>query len=101
MKPSFLSVAVLLLSSLSIVGCDKKQETPTTPTVALTSVDLVSPAANLQIPYASQPVTLTVRNAASTGTAPLTYVFEVASDAAFANKVVTKSVAEGTGGQTS
>jgi hypothetical protein len=61
----------------------------------------VTPAANQQFKYSEQPLTLTVKNAVSTGTSPLTYVFEVATDAAFANKVYTKDgVAGGASGQT-
>ena len=53
---------------------------------------------NQQFKYAEQPLTLTVKNAVSTGTTALTYSFEVATDAAFANKVYSKDgVAEGSG----
>lgn len=66
--------------------------------VTLTSPTPVSPAVNQQFKYAEQPLTLTVRNAVSTGTSPRTYSFEVATDAAFTNKVYTKDgVAEGSG----
>jgi hypothetical protein len=66
--------------------------------VTLTAPTPVSPAVNQQFKYAEQPLTLTVRNAVSTGTTPRTYTFEVASDAAFANKVYSKDgVTEGNG----
>jgi hypothetical protein len=56
----------------------------------------VSPAVNQQFKYSEQPLTLTVKNAVSTGTTARTYTFEVATDAAFANKVYSKDgVAEG------
>jgi hypothetical protein len=58
----------------------------------------VSPAVNQQLKFAEQPLTLTVKNAVSTGTSAKTYSFEVATDAAFANKVYSKDgVAEGSG----
>ena len=76
-------------------------------TDAVTGVTMTSPAAltptvNQQIKYAEQPITLTVKNAVSTGTTARTYTFEVATDAAFASKVYSKDgVAEGGNGQTS
>jgi hypothetical protein len=61
-----------------------------------------TPAANQQLKYSEQPLTLTVKNAVTTGNAPLTYTFEVATDSAFAAKVYSKeAVAEGPSGQTS
>ena len=49
-----------------------------------------------------QPVTLLAANAVITQTAPVTYTFEIATDAAFTTKVQTKdNVAEGANGQTS
>jgi hypothetical protein len=69
--------------------------------ITLTSPTLVTPAVNQQFKFVEQPVTLTVKNAVSTGATALTYLFEVATDAAFATKVYTKDgVAEGAGGQT-
>src|SRR4051812_7403368 len=64
--------------------------TDATTGVTLTAPTPVSPAANQQFKYAEQPLTLTVANAVSTGTTPLTYTFEVAGDSAFATKVYSK-----------
>jgi hypothetical protein len=62
----------------------------------------LTPANNASVRNADQPISLIVRNAITTATSAVTYTFEVASDAAFANKVQTKDgVAEGGGGQTS
>ena len=62
----------------------------------------VSPAQGTQISDLAQPVTLVVQNATTTGKNPLTYVFEVATDSAFANRVYSKQgIAAGTSGQTS
>ena len=69
--------------------------------VTLTTPALVSPANNQQLKNVEQPVTLTVRNAVTTGTTGLTYTFEVASDAGFANKVFSKDGVAETSGQTS
>lgn len=65
--------------------------------VTLTSPALVTPTANQQFKNVEQPVTLTIKNAVTSGTTALTYTFEVASDAAFGTKVFSKDgVAAGT-----
>jgi hypothetical protein len=62
----------------------------------------LQPSNGIQISNASQPVTLLVANAITTGTSTLSYTFEVATDAGFANKVSTiANVAQGANGQTS
>ncbi len=66
--------------------------------VTLTSPVGSSPADNAQIKFASQPLTLAVTNGVTTGSTPLTYTFEVASDSGFATIVQTKgNVAQGAG----
>src|SRR5947209_8231586 len=66
--------------------------------ITLTTLALVTPTVNQQFKNVEQPLTLTVRNAVTSGTTPLTYSFEVATDAAFASKVFTKDgVAAGNG----
>jgi hypothetical protein len=66
--------------------------------VTLTAPTLVTPTVNQQFKNVEQPITLTIKNAVTSGTTPLTYTFEVATDAAFAAKVYTKDgVAAGTG----
>jgi hypothetical protein len=69
--------------------------------VTLTAPTPVSPAVNQQFKFAEQPLTLTVGNAVSTGVTPLTYTFEVATDAAFASKVYSKDGVASGSGQTS
>src|SRR3954453_9131129 len=72
--------------------------TDATTGVTLTTPALVTPTVNQQFKNVEQPVTLTVKNAVPSGTSPLTYSLEVASDAAFATKVYTKDgVAAGNG----
>jgi hypothetical protein len=69
--------------------------------ITLTTPQLATPTAGQRLRFAEQPLTLTVKNAASSGSTALTYSFQVASDAAFASVVYSKDgVAEG-GGQTS
>jgi hypothetical protein len=71
-------------------------------TASVTTPAAVLPSASAQIKNADQPVTLVVQNAVVTQSSGTTYLFEVATDPAFANKVQTKdNVAESTSGQTS
>jgi hypothetical protein len=91
---------------LSIAACGKST-TPAQPSAATPAADSSAtssvtvprpllPAVNAQIRNQDQPVTLVVGNAAITQGSAATYTFEVASDAAFATKVYSKSaVAEG------
>ena len=70
--------------------------------ITLTTPQLVAPTAGQRFRFADQPLTLTAKNAASTGSTPLTYTFQVANDANFTSIAYSKDgVAEGTGGQTS
>jgi hypothetical protein len=88
-------------------GADTSSASAESVTDARTGVTLiaaqgVSPNNGAQIPYASQPITLTVSNGVTTGGTALTYTFEVATDAAFSAKVYSKDgVAQGGGGRTS
>jgi hypothetical protein len=62
---------------------------------------LTSPTAGQTFKFTDQPLTLTTKNAVHTGTAATTYLFEVATDSGFANKVYSKDgIAEGTNGST-
>ncbi len=66
--------------------------------VTLTTPQPVAPVAGARLKFADQPLTLTVRNAVSTGSSPLTYSFQVATDAGFGSVVFSKDgVAEGSG----
>ena len=62
----------------------------------------MQPSLGAKVAVDQQPLTLTVGNAASSGVRPLTYLFEIAADASFANKVFSRDgIAPGAGGQTS
>jgi hypothetical protein len=70
--------------------------------ITLTTPQPLTPTSGQRLKYADQPLTLTVKNGVTTGSTPLTYSFQVASDGAFATVVYSKDgVAEGSGGQTS
>jgi len=63
--------------------------------VSLTAPKPTSPNDGQAFKYAEQPLTLVVKNAAATGSAP-TYTFQVATDAAFTSPVVSQEgVAQG------
>ena len=100
----------LLALGVTTGGCQlQKTEHPLSPTVAgpipgvdITTPRVVEPSSGTRIPSANQPVTLTVDNATTSGVRPLSYLFEVASDVAFSNKVFSRdSVAPGQTGRTS
>lgn len=91
------------------LGCEAaKSSNPLTPTVAgpIPGVEITAPRtlepSGWKIPVDQQPVTLLAENSGSSGVRPLTYVFEVATDAGFTNKVFMRDgVAPGEGGRTS
>lgn len=95
---------------LTMAGCvATKSEDPLSPTVAgpipgvnITPPTIVTPPSGMKIAVDQQPLVLTVVNSASSGVRPLTYVFEIAADASFANKVFARDGIEpGASGQTS
>jgi hypothetical protein len=104
---SVLGVAALAVFVSGCVGAEKSAN-PLSPTVAgpIPGVSITAPTpmqpTGTRIPFASQPVTLMVGNAQTTGVRPITYLFEIATDTSFANKVFTRdSVAPSDSGQTS
>src|SRR5579862_4552437 len=89
----------LLVSLVAVAGCSSN--TPSSPTASVAAPHLLTPPNLAQIANNTQPVTLVVQNAIVTQPGGTTYAFEVATDAAFTNKVQTKGgVAESGGGQT-
>ena len=84
-------------------GVDTASASAASVTDAHTGVTIVaarpaSPANTAQIPWAQQPVTLSVTNGVSSSATPLTYSFEVAGDATFTKLDVSKSgIAAGAG----
>src|SRR5262245_16191785 len=104
---TFWSAVALLVAS---AACTKSSNpaTPSTPStteaaasvtdaklgITITTPQLISPAVNATPRFADQPLTLTIKNAASSGSSAITYTFQVASDASFTTIVVSKDVAE-------
>jgi hypothetical protein len=102
---------LIALSSLVLMAgaCElKKSENPLSPSVAgpIAGVEIsapkpLEPASGWQMAGDKQPLTLLIENASSTGQRPLNYLVEIASDAAFANKVFSRdNVQPGSGGRT-
>lgn len=82
---------------------DTSSASPESVTDARTGATIVAarpsvPANNAEIRYGAQPITLTVTNAVTTGSSPLTYTFQVASDAAFTRMDASRdNIAAGSG----
>lgn len=102
----FLKAFGWLLAVLSASGCEmQKSANPLSPAVAgpipgvnIATPRLASPANGARVASTQQPITLTVENATTNGVRPLSYVFEVATDAEFAKRVFEKrGVTPGTG----
>jgi hypothetical protein len=72
------------------------------PGVTITAPQIVDPpVSGKSIAVDQQPITLSVGNATTTGVRPLNYLFEVATDAGFTNKVFTRDgITPGDGGKT-
>ncbi|HZP47903.1 MAG TPA: hypothetical protein VFB07_05195 [Vicinamibacterales bacterium] len=94
---------------MAMTACEtSKSSNPLAPTVAgpipgvnITAPGVMAPSAGAKIAVDKQPITLTVNNASTNGIRPLTYVFEVATDANFTNKVFSRDGISPGDGQTS
>jgi hypothetical protein len=104
------SVAAITIAAVMAGACEvSKSSNPLTPTVAgpipgvnITAPGVVNPTAGSRIAVDQQPVTLIVQNASTNGVRPLSYMFEVATDAGFNNKVFSlDKIAPGDGDRTS
>jgi hypothetical protein len=109
MSRTILQACVGLLVALGAAACEMtKSENPLGPSVAgpipgvnITSPTPLEPAQGFRIAVEAQPITLTLSNAATTGVRPLNYLFEVATDAGFSNKVFSREgITPGESGRT-
>ena len=103
-------IPLLLPAVLALAGCEaSKSSTPTSPSVAgpiagvtITAPTAVAPGQGSKVSAKDQPVTLVVQNSTTSGQRPVTYVFDVAMDSGFSNKVVSREGIEpGGDGKTS
>jgi hypothetical protein len=101
--------ALAVVAALAAGACQvAKSSNPLTPTVAgpipgvtITAPSIRQPSTGSKISADQQPIALTVGNASTSGVRPLSYVFDVAADAGFTNKVFTRDgIVPGDGGQT-
>lgn len=101
---------LILLSIAALEACaTSKSSNPLSPTVAgpiggvsISAPRLLEPTPGAQVNSTTQPLTLMIENATTSGVRPLSYTFEVAADAGFANNVfVRDGVSQGDNGQTS
>jgi hypothetical protein len=106
------SAYLLLLAPLVWVSaaCEiSKSENPLSPSLAgpipgveISAPHTLEPGGGAQIASDQQPLTLLLENASSNGPRPLNYVFEVATDAGFTNKVFGREgIQPGENGRTS
>jgi hypothetical protein len=94
----FARFGVPLLAACALAGCESsKSANPLSPTVAgpipgvnITAPKPLDPSSGEKVAPDSQPITLTVENASTTGVRPLQYLFEVASDSAFSQKLFSR-----------
>src|SRR5476649_963033 len=105
----FTSIGVLA-AALSLTACEaSKSSSPLSASVAgpipgvnISAPKMLEPIAGSKISIEKQPVTLLIENASSNGVRPLNYSFDIATDAAFSNKVFSRdAIAQGDGGRTS
>ena len=110
MKGHLRPVAVLpAVLALALAGCEaSKSSNPLSPSVAgpiagvnITQPKLLEPTQGFKFKESQQPIKLLIENSSSSGVRPLTYMFEVATDNTFTNKVYARSgVPQGDGGRT-
>jgi hypothetical protein len=94
MKKLCVRMAILaLVASAACVG-QSKSANPLSPTIAgpipgvgITAPTIIAPAIDALVNTNTQPITLQVANAQTTGVRPLSYRFEVATDPSFSNTV--------------
>jgi len=103
---SVVSALGLCAAALSLTACQaSKSSNPLSPSVAgpipgvnITAPTPLTPSVGSKIAVDQQPLTLMVQNASTSGVRPLSYLFEVATDSAFTNKVFSRdSIAPGDG----
>ena len=109
MSRKILQAVLGVVSVLTLAACEHtKSSNPLGPSVAgpIPGVDVLAPTPvepkdNVRIAVETQPITLTVSNGSTTGVRPLTYLFEVATDQGFANKIFTREgIGPGANGRT-
>jgi hypothetical protein len=100
----------LVALGIAAAGCEASKSSdilsPTVagpiPGISITAPRALDPQAGSRVAVDQQPITLLIENATTNSPRPLNYLFEIATDAGFTNKVFTREgVAPGDGGRTS
>ena len=103
-RPSKFQALLPVALMCTLVACQaKKSENPLGPSVAgpiagveISPPQLLEPAQGFKFKENQQPIKLVIQNSITTGVRPISYIFEVASDSDFNNKVFARSgVAQG------
>lgn len=98
-KPGILLAGVLGVTSM-LYACTSSN--PNRPSMTFGAPLLQQPANGVSYNFNQQPLTLTINNSVRTGSDPVTYSVQVATDSAFTNKVFSRDgIPEGSNGTTS
>ena len=98
-KPQILLAGVLGVTSM-LYACTSSN--PNRPSMTFGAPLLQQPANGVSYNFNQQPLTLTINNSVRTGSDPVTYSVQVATDSAFTNKVFSRDgIPEGSNGTTS
>src|SRR5688500_7196171 len=95
MSRRILPTTIGLLATVAVAGCNvAKTSNPLSPSIAgpipgvvISAPKLLEPPAAAKFSVDTQLVTLVIENSTTNGVRPLRFVFEVATDANFTNKV--------------
>ena len=97
MNARTLCTLVLAGAAIAMGACEQKSSNPLAATVAgpipgvnITAPSVMAPTSGTKIAVDKQPITLTVTNATTNGVRPLSYLFEIATDTNFTNKVFSR-----------
>ena len=82
---------VCRLAALAAAALLAACTSPASPAASFTAPGAAGPVTGASLRFSDQPITLTLTNAVETNPATLTYSVDVATDSAFANKVVSKT----------
>lgn len=108
-RPSNFQALVPATLLVTLVACQaQKSENPLSPSVAgpiagveVSAPRLLEPPQGFKFKENQQPIRLVIENSVTTGVRPVSYIFEVASDSGFANKVFARSAVPPGDGRTS
>lgn len=110
MSRRLVSAVSIVIVAFAAAACEtSKSSNPLSPSVAgpipgvnISAPKALEPGGGQKVAVDQQPLTLMIENASTSGVRPLNYLFEVATDADFTNKVFSRDgISQGDGGRTS